>query len=1633
MSLDFNKPSCLRQRLVEVSSERCNLSYAFGLSEYKDGSTRTGKYLYDCEGKCKYFVVAIEGYLLLYNSLDVYDEPKKRVEYSFGKGAVIHDCALMALKDGLEGLVAGVTTINENGGKNYNLYLLNAGREAIILDALTFSDDCKKVFVIYDELHQDELKGLNSAFHEFPHLIMVGGQGAKGYLTHFNNTSMENALDDRPPSRGIQVFNILRGFRDKTEKYFCFDDYKESIKLKLTDTELTSIAYVNSCRCLLLGFNFGGILSINLLTQCKNKIVLSRGEIRAMQVQEPDDDPRPASYVWVASVNGRSLCFSMLSLRFYSDPSDPSIVDRNKMELSERLSFKAAELCHFLSLKVVTRERTMKLDNTTKLEDIHKKDTTLMLFTWINFSSRGTTLEGALFDLNIYYYKRMCSQIRDDGTYARQCPMISRFSIDSAEGINFASLLDAHLDSGSLYRGRSDLIENVDQFFYPSTYGFELRAFSKSIALVFSCKPIQFQFFEHLSPLKEHLNNPDMTVRCLTALGFISDKDSIKLTEISDKCSFILSTLLHNYSGNLIVQLINDETVTEKHLLPLIDWLYNEIQKCIDHFQNIVSKLFEENSEDLYSTQITKVNHYIGVFEMMREIIIAMREKELSEEVNGQLYVKGVVIDTFLFYSRLMNVFVEVKLFPITPEVIELHNSLEKLYNDRLALSRRKMYKLEISKLLDLFEATDLDCIEKLYPPKNPAVLIDLIVAPEVTIVGKTKLISYYALDIGLLMGNDSFIDKVQYNVAFFCRDKDPIDFFEIKKTWRQDAIELEHYNPNSHTLRHINFDFDYKTNLTPRSVERISQKVYISNEEMKDLRNYLLKQPYGLFIWNYIVIKRGEFSMIEPLNTNSFSGISEEWRAFCENAKKLYEETKGCSILWRYKMPSLYSKKNLSKKENSTLLSYIPPHEKSQDTSEVISSEKKKDIDTVIDKDYLECQFAARKYGSLLKTPLSASRWTRVSRIKNTNISPPPSEQKQIQPTSIMKSQERVSRIRQGMKIGSRIRFNLPEVSSTIETTNGDSICSLEKDNSMNASFNGVFQIEKSDEKTEFDDVKCVYKTVIQDKIEEQMSKTIRYEDGKVTEMEVQTDEEMLMSDLENSPAKTATDLINHMEERSKIYNIDLPNVVLVQPSNEEENVEEEEGTPVLKRRRSCVIQKTLSFTEKKYSYEEVVSVEDNMDDNTENANNKNDNNKDVKTKKLKRNSACEDLDDEDNLYGKKTKLDDDIIQTPPNNDEVNQSPPSNDEVNQSPPNNESNQSTPENDTNQTTPENDTNQTTSDNDINQSTPEHDINQTTPDDDTSNSALRRSSRIRNKSVEPEIPSVPVTKSRTRRGKESRETSVEANETTSSKGRPKRGKGSRETSVEANEITSSKGRPKRGKGSRETSVEGDETTSSKSRTRRVKESRENSVEGDDTTTKKTKTRRGKGSRETSVEGDETTSSKTRTRRSKATRETNTESTEVTSSKTRTRRGKASRETSVEVDENALSKTDTKLGKENDETSVESTEVTSSKTRTRRGKASRETSVEPDASVPSKTRTRRGKASRENSIEPEVPSTPKSRSRRGSSCEQETDLRRSTRLRKTPSKEFDNSTKKVSKSASRLPTIVESAAAPSETQN
>uniref|UniRef100_A0A0N4ZSL3 ELYS-bb domain-containing protein n=1 Tax=Parastrongyloides trichosuri TaxID=131310 RepID=A0A0N4ZSL3_PARTI len=1030
MTLNFQRPDCLKQELTEIYDERHKLSAAFGLCEYKQNSNCIGKYLYDCNGECKYFVIAVDHYLMLYNNRLLYGEPRKRVEYLFEKGTVIHDCAIMNLENGREGLVVGATTCDNYGKKYYCLYLLSAGRCAIILDCMIFGKECKKVFVIYDETNNNEMKNLAIEFHDHPHLIVVGMNNGSCYLTYFNNTSEEKALRNGVPRQPTSAFNILRLFRDQSDMVFNFRLITGNIQLKLTDVTVSSIAFIPNCYCLIIGFNFGGLLVLNLVTQEQIKLKASEGEIKEIQYQVPDDDPRPTFYIWIATTFNMRPKFILLTLMLQLEPQSPKILNKKQMALIRKLEFEAEYLSQFLSLQTVSRDRPFGEERSTRLDETNRKDTTLMHFSWIINTPNGVSLEGALFDLNMYYYKRMIKFIKHDGTLARQCPMLSRYSMNKLNDVNFLHLHGTHLNPESVYRIKSDILVNVDQFFYPSTYGFELSTFSKNISVILSCKPLFLQFFERLYPLKFYLKEPSQTFLYMVALGFKTIKNPNKVYDDEYKQTLILSVLLHNCGWNLIIQMIKDITVTEKYLIKLMDWLYKEIQKCSDNFEKIVSRLFEEDSEELYSTQISKVHHYIRIFQAMEEIINAIKKRKLTDESYNKLYVNEIIVDTFWLYSNLMNSFVAANLFPIVDDVIELHKKLADVYTKRVTLARKQKYKLEIEKLMELLVISEFKWASDLYPPKNPAVLIKLMVAPEIRIQTKFKIISYYALDIGLLRNNESFLDKIQYNVAFYCNKKYPVDFFKLKAIWRKEAIELEFFKEKLYIPEESNNKYIWERNLTIEDIENICFKMDFSQKELRSMRSSILKKEYGCFIWNYIAIKREEYAMLEPMHKNVPNKGDEIWTNFCKQSKKLFEANKNRTILWRYKLPSLITTndKELSKNEKSN----VQPEECDMKWN---CSNEELNIDQVIDKEYIKCKNIDNRYEKLIKTPVSVLRWIQT-RDNDNKIFKSPDHPKpvQIQPTSIMKTQQRISRLNSKIKNVPHIRFKIPNTPLSIK-----------------------------------------------------------------------------------------------------------------------------------------------------------------------------------------------------------------------------------------------------------------------------------------------------------------------------------------------------------------------------------------------------------------------------------------------------------------------------------------------------------------------------------------------------------------------------------------------------------------------
>uniref|UniRef100_A0AC35TT02 ELYS-bb domain-containing protein n=1 Tax=Rhabditophanes sp. KR3021 TaxID=114890 RepID=A0AC35TT02_9BILA len=1106
----------------------------------------------------------------------------------------------MRLKNGSHGIVAAITKFDENSNQNIHaLYLLSIGPDPVILNSIRFIRECKKVFVVYDDTQTDEIKKLDDAFSKYPHLICVGmGEGCC-YLTAFDRvTKAGESFNDLPkhPSKGI---NFLKIMHDKANGLFLFPNRSGDLKVKMQNVEVTSVTFVKGSTSLVVGFNFGGLMSVNLVTQTRHKIRICKGEIRSMEIQDPDDDPRPTSYIWAACVSENVVSFKLISLLFHTDPDNPAIVNRNKMSMNVRLDFAADNCDNFLSMRPVLRERNGgKGENTTRNGDTARKDSTLMLFTWVNFGKNGISLEGSLFDLNMFYYKRLVGQIRDDRTLARQSPFFTRFSMMSPDNVNLAALLDIHLSPTSLFRAKSNIIENVDQFFYPSTYGFELMAFTKDCKVALKCDPIQVQFFNRLQPLDKSLKELDFVMGCMVALGFMTTQKQMQFESEEEKMSAVLSVLLHHEGSFLIISMIKTNKLSDSEMEEFVDWLYKEIEDCDADFQRIASMLFEDNSEELYAINRRKVNHYILIFDTLKTIIENLASCQVPSRIKNNLSVKMKIVNTFLVYSKILDVLARRGLFPITEEVLEVHSRLATVYNERKTNSLLKGRELLIDQFIEGFENTSIGSnrgnVSFLYPPQNPAVYVNLLLASDVLLEAKIRLISYYVLDLCSLIGNDLLYSDFINLVVNYFKSSFEIDIGRMKNAWTQDTKKIESLDKEIIRDEDVLAKCLAKKETSIEEIHAICNRSFISREEFGLLREKLLKEHLGIFKWNYVAARTEEFNMIVKMSELIPKDKSDDWVAFCTESKQMYDVLATKSIMWKFKLPSdsVITKKlqdNRTKftspqmrhyggaeKENSTILTGISnSNNASTDQTDV----KNYFVVATVDEDFVKLKNTALNYQNILKTPISASRWVKTSKLPDEFLSPQQSVMiDQPVAESIMKSNHRVSRIRPNFKIGSRIRFDLPDHQSTTASTIADDTTSEDLNKTIDHNDVGSFYIDKSTPDVELSDVKTAYSHVLEDKINNHSVEVIKRNDGRNVSIEHSCDEEILMKNMMESPAQTAEQLIGEMELASKDYGISLPKIHLLgTPDSKLNGKNDNDTTPVLLRKR--IIQKKLNF----------------------------------------------------------------------------------------------------------------------------------------------------------------------------------------------------------------------------------------------------------------------------------------------------------------------------------------------------------------------------------------------------------------------------------------------------------------------
>ncbi|VDO51043.1 unnamed protein product [Onchocerca flexuosa] len=104
---------------------------------------------------------------------------------------------------------------------------------------------------------------------------------------------------------------------------------------------------------------------------------------------------------------------------------------------------------------------------------VNATDTSRMLMIW---KTTNNTVEGALFDLNAFYYKRLSRQIIFTESFLKLNPFLSLFTLPITN--DQQNCLDYLVNYSGVWQHQSPYSETNDFFIFAPSYSFEIVAFN---------------------------------------------------------------------------------------------------------------------------------------------------------------------------------------------------------------------------------------------------------------------------------------------------------------------------------------------------------------------------------------------------------------------------------------------------------------------------------------------------------------------------------------------------------------------------------------------------------------------------------------------------------------------------------------------------------------------------------------------------------------------------------------------------------------------------------------------------------------------------------------------------------------------------------------------------------------------------------------------------------------------------------------------------------------------------------------------------------------------------------------------------------------------------------------------------
>uniref|UniRef100_A0A914YT43 ELYS beta-propeller domain-containing protein n=1 Tax=Panagrolaimus superbus TaxID=310955 RepID=A0A914YT43_9BILA len=817
-----------------------------------------------------YFYTATGDRLSIFQSNGYIEDATLSFTIPFGSTANIIDCIYFPLNETSPGLVVAVydSALTQLKHKFYLAYV-SLTKKRVLKKVAAPGQVNSLANIIDGSQYPAQVHGLNEAFQRnWPHIIGVSIYESGAALTHLAMKS-EDEEHGEHCHKATNVIILGKGFLVGDDSFLFKDDQGRECKGGRSNFYVSKFAFIERCAIVVMGFPFGGIFMVSLRTQRPYAFFMAEGVIEDCAIQDADDDPRGFFYLWFALSRGDKAHALSAYAIFPEEDEKRKCYDNPQFVFS--INFTLTDFMSFLSLKTMHVDRSRLAgspkDNDASINESivsNNKSSSLALFTWLS-STKPTRVYGALFDLNMYYFKRTPSRITPDDTELRQIPFCSGFQTNDSVDIKNMEIFDIVMMPNSLHAFVSVDNEDKDQLFYPSVYSFSLKSLTRKKALYLTVDSIQDQFLKEVSMnFVEHWSNPSNSCTKFHALGI-----GALPYESNDKRFYQLSTLLkHGYHLCISDFILNDST-SVADLKFLLKWLNKEVEVNKENLDRFCKPLLDGGEVSHTALHFIKFSEYFfyRICLLIDALIERVQKLEQEDIFLQHLRVASSVANGIHLYSIGIKFGIANKMLPQYPRCLELNNDLKNVFNDQMLKNNKAT--LSILRIIQecMESAPDSSIWENKapqmwYPPQGYSTWLGIFLMINLSKTAKIILFGYYLFDLikkGLCQDN-KLLDK---GLGYFLSDSDKLLAIKrrIEKMHKSDEMIAKAGTDN--ILDQVVNDMENPQKEIPKNLNDYCNLPLMNQNQIDIAKEYFLKLKHGVHFWNNSVLEKRRYELI--------------------------------------------------------------------------------------------------------------------------------------------------------------------------------------------------------------------------------------------------------------------------------------------------------------------------------------------------------------------------------------------------------------------------------------------------------------------------------------------------------------------------------------------------------------------------------------------------------------------------------------------------------------------------------------------------------------------------------------------------------------------------------------------------